>query len=508
MTAFLSPLAGAGAQFFTNAGVVLSGGQLFTFIAGSTTPQATWVDSTQNVQNPNPIILNSAGRPPNEIWLQNGAAYKFVLKDSNSNTLGTWDNIVGINVTNFSQSEWVLSGFIITFVSTNVFSVPGDQTGLFQVNRRVQYTLNSGTFYGYVSASSFDGINTTTVTVVPDSTALDNTVSVVNYALISATNTSIPQQFIITAADKVPTRSGATTDQFLTNNGVSSAWSALFKTGIMRFADSSDTTKRLAFNAASITTGTTRTATVPDRDISINIITRSPRTSNTIIGVADAVTDIDYTSGTFAQTFSASSTLKNGWYAFFKNSGTGTVTLTPNGAETIDGAASLALTPGSSVGVMSDGSNLFTFIKNIISAPQLSVSTSQLDKTSNTTLSAITGLTATLVSGGVYKFTLLAYMSSTTPNASFAMGGTATATSFIQALQVAGTGGGQYNTVSTTVLANKTGSTVNNSVIAVITGTIVCNAGGTFIPQFSQDSSSATTSSILVNSTFDVERIS
>jgi len=196
MTAFLSPLAGAGAQFFTNAGVVLSGGQLFTYIAGSTTPQATWVDSTQNVQNPNPIILNSAGRPPNEIWLQNGSAYKFILKDSANNTLGTWDNIVGINVTNFSQSEWITSMLVVGYVSPSTFTASGNQTNLFSANRRIQYGLATGTFYGSVVNSVYDGVSLTTVTISPDSTPLDISLSFVNYSFLSSINPSIPNQYI------------------------------------------------------------------------------------------------------------------------------------------------------------------------------------------------------------------------------------------------------------------------------------------------------------------------
>lgn len=64
-------------------------------------------------------------------------------------------------------------------------------------------------------------------------------------------------------------------------------------------------------------------------------IVRSPRTSNTILGTADSSTLIDITSGTFSQTFTAAATLGSGWFCYIHNSGTGYVTLDPDGSETI-----------------------------------------------------------------------------------------------------------------------------------------------------------------------------
>jgi len=82
-TVFLAPGPfGAGGQFFSTGGVVLSGGLINTFLAGSSTPQATFTTSAGNAQNANPIVFNSDGRPPQEIWLSAGIAYKFTLTDS------------------------------------------------------------------------------------------------------------------------------------------------------------------------------------------------------------------------------------------------------------------------------------------------------------------------------------------------------------------------------------------------------------------------------------------
>jgi len=76
-----SPFAGAGAQFFDNNGIPLAGGLLYSYASGTTTPQATYTTPAADVANANPIVLDAAGRTTNEIWLSNGYAYKFVLKN-------------------------------------------------------------------------------------------------------------------------------------------------------------------------------------------------------------------------------------------------------------------------------------------------------------------------------------------------------------------------------------------------------------------------------------------
>jgi hypothetical protein len=101
MAVFLSPVGGAAAQFFTNTGAVLTGGKLYTYAAGTTTPQATYTTSSGSTARTNPIILDAAGRVSGsgEIWLTDGVSYKFLLRDSNDVLIATYDNIDGINQT-------------------------------------------------------------------------------------------------------------------------------------------------------------------------------------------------------------------------------------------------------------------------------------------------------------------------------------------------------------------------------------------------------------------------
>jgi hypothetical protein len=97
MSVNLSPLAGAGWQFFDNNGVPLAGGLLYTYAAGSSTPQATYTAISGLVANTNPVVLDAAGRVSNEIWLTPGISYKFVLQTSSAVQIASWDNITGIN---------------------------------------------------------------------------------------------------------------------------------------------------------------------------------------------------------------------------------------------------------------------------------------------------------------------------------------------------------------------------------------------------------------------------
>lgn len=99
MAVNLSPVGGVAAQFFDNSGNPLTGGKLYSYAAGTTTPQATYTSSNGVTAHSNPIVLDAAGRVPagGEIWLTDGLIYKFVLKTSTDTLIATYDNITGIN---------------------------------------------------------------------------------------------------------------------------------------------------------------------------------------------------------------------------------------------------------------------------------------------------------------------------------------------------------------------------------------------------------------------------
>jgi hypothetical protein len=123
MAVFLSPVGGVAAQFFDNNGVILSGGKLYTYAAGTTTPQATYTSSSGSTAHTNPIILDSAGRVPGgEIWLA-AATYKFLLNTSTDVLIATYDNIRAtgaIFVTNYTGDG-----------TTVAYAISGGVTGVY-----------------------------------------------------------------------------------------------------------------------------------------------------------------------------------------------------------------------------------------------------------------------------------------------------------------------------------------------------------------------------------------
>jgi hypothetical protein len=155
MAVFLSTVGGVAAQFFTNNGVPLSGGKLYTYVAGTTTPAATYTSSSGSTPHANPIVLDSGGRVPGgETWLTDGTSYKFVLKDSADVLIATYDNIVGINsnfVNFFAQEEVQIATAGQTgFTLANSY-VPGANTLSVFVDGVNQY---NGSTYSYVETSS------------------------------------------------------------------------------------------------------------------------------------------------------------------------------------------------------------------------------------------------------------------------------------------------------------------------------------------------------------------
>lgn len=146
MTVNLSPFAGVGAQFFDDNGDPLSGGKIFTYAAGTTTPKTTYTDYTGNTANANPIILDAAGRTPDEVWLNYGDAYKFILKTSTDITVGTYDNIDGIPPININLVR--LYGSTSGYIDLVAPAVAGTNTVTFPAATGTVALTSNPTFTG------------------------------------------------------------------------------------------------------------------------------------------------------------------------------------------------------------------------------------------------------------------------------------------------------------------------------------------------------------------------
>lgn len=117
---YISPVGGVAAQFFDNNGAPLTGGKLYTYAAGTTTPQATYTTSAGNVARTNPVVLNAAGRVPDggEIWITS-QAYKFVLTDANDVLIATYDNVVAAGSGSYTVQNFTGNGATVAFTLTN-----------------------------------------------------------------------------------------------------------------------------------------------------------------------------------------------------------------------------------------------------------------------------------------------------------------------------------------------------------------------------------------------------
>lgn len=154
MAISLSLYAGAGWQFFDNNGVPLNGGLLYVYDAGTTTPASTYTDSTAATNNTQPIVLDSAGRTPAQIWLTAGSSYKFVLQTSAGVLIKTDDNIFASY--ELSKVVGVTVGLGGNSLATNV------EVGNTALDSNTTGTNNTAVGYDALTANT-DGIQNTSM---------------------------------------------------------------------------------------------------------------------------------------------------------------------------------------------------------------------------------------------------------------------------------------------------------------------------------------------------------
>lgn len=101
-------------QAFDANGNPLSGGLLYTYTAGTLTPQATYTDAGAGTPNANPVVLDAAGRA--NVWIGT-TAYRVILKDSGGTTIYDVDNI---------KSAAGTVGDLQTYLADTVSTANGD----------------------------------------------------------------------------------------------------------------------------------------------------------------------------------------------------------------------------------------------------------------------------------------------------------------------------------------------------------------------------------------------
>ena len=102
-------------QFLDNNGDPLSGGKLYTYEAGTTTPKASYTDETAGTANANPVILDSAGRAT--VFVD--GTYKYTLHDANDVLVRETDNVTSfststtVNIDGQTEDTVALADFIV-----------------------------------------------------------------------------------------------------------------------------------------------------------------------------------------------------------------------------------------------------------------------------------------------------------------------------------------------------------------------------------------------------------
>lgn len=111
---------------FASATEVYADGTLTFYVTGTTTPATTYSDPGLDIAdaNPNPIDLDSAGRPEVEIFLDPAVTYKVILKDSTGSTVWTRDPVVDM-AANVTAAFQVYNGNPNGNVAGNAGSVGG-----------------------------------------------------------------------------------------------------------------------------------------------------------------------------------------------------------------------------------------------------------------------------------------------------------------------------------------------------------------------------------------------
>jgi microcystin-dependent protein len=216
-TVLLSPV-GNGQQFFDNNGIPLAGGLIYTYIAGSSTLLATYTTNAGTIANSNPIVLDSAGRTPNEIWMQTGYSYKFILKTATLETLQTLDNLYPILQTAVAPNTTIPAGLIAIW-SGSTGSIP---TGWVLCNGtngtpdlRNNFVVGAGSTYAVgATGGSANAVVVSHTHTITDPGHLHNTTSTGSGALLNAAASGVTGASTSTTAT-------ATTGITINSSGVS-----------------------------------------------------------------------------------------------------------------------------------------------------------------------------------------------------------------------------------------------------------------------------------------------
>ena len=107
-------------RFFSAAGAPLAGGKIYTYVAGTTTPLATYTDATETSSNTNPIILDANGEC--NLWLGSGS-YKIKLTNSSDVEQWTVDFVNQSSIQSLASADYIENLGITCSTSSNALTI-------------------------------------------------------------------------------------------------------------------------------------------------------------------------------------------------------------------------------------------------------------------------------------------------------------------------------------------------------------------------------------------------
>lgn len=134
-------------QFLDSSGNPVNAGKLHSFVTGTSTPLATYTDSTGATTNANPTVLDSAGRAT--IFLSSSVSYRFRLDTSADVTV--WGPIDGVRV---AAVDSILGTANQVTASASVGTVTLSLAGPHNFTTLTQYGALYGNGTGVVSATA------------------------------------------------------------------------------------------------------------------------------------------------------------------------------------------------------------------------------------------------------------------------------------------------------------------------------------------------------------------
>lgn len=130
-------------QFFTQTGLPLAFGCVFTYQVGTTTPLATYTDYTGVTLNANPVILSGGGSA--NIWLISGQGYSFRVKSSGGSNCSSGSTLYTVNGIGLTGSTVLTTA--VPYSASPTFT-DAAQNQLFTMTLTGNATSNPLTFVG------------------------------------------------------------------------------------------------------------------------------------------------------------------------------------------------------------------------------------------------------------------------------------------------------------------------------------------------------------------------